>query len=447
MNLRIVTFAFVAWACAAASASAQVRPGRSLLVCDDMSFATQADRSFELRWRWQVSGITGAGLTALPFDVPGDVVALGADRVLVSGLTSADGLGWVATVRFSLSSGQVVGFLEGVVSSGQFDGYKTWSNGSDLMLLDYNAGVLVHADITSGLAGATFAIVADSTSIPLLGDQRAIYRLAISDAEGPLGGCQVGPDPDWLLPSSVIYRVTRVNGVWTVLNETTGMQVPTPVWVVDVLPSLASNGVDYLLNVGGGSGQFVLKDVDTSTVVFSGNLQTIGGAPAAFTIPGGALVYGHRYRIESAASQIHNPSAFFRMFMHWQVGVSVPGYATDRVYVRWDYPSVGNATISWRLNCPSGNHDPILVGCYVGPWDYGAVPHAPSGLGFNVLQAQYGMLGPMVASCDTTRVGVASFSLDVNNPAFTGTRIAFHFVGLLTSFEFITSDVDGVVLH
>jgi hypothetical protein len=422
---------------------AQVRDGAS-----SFDNGAQADGESFIRWQWAIGAAYGSGTVALPFDVPGDIVAHGANRLLVSGISAASGAGYVSQIDFTASAGGVTATLASSVTTGTRDPYWLWTSGDTLLAIDYNALTLECGDLSSGLGSMSLATIATQATLPLLSHQGVVFMLSLESELAIPENCVVAYHPDFSVIGSPRYRVKKQGGVWTIsLIDDTSVALP-PVWGVEVLPFVAANQSDYLLRVATGTGAFLIRDIDTNAIVYTDtHTASPAGAEQQFIVPGNALVYGHRYRVESNAAQVYGPSTFFRMFQQWGRSVAPIDVEVDRVFVRWDYPSVGLDTIGWNTKTTSNAQPLMLVGCYVGSWDYGVNPTAPSGIGFDVLAQQYGMLGPITVAADFTGFSTVGFSLNVNNPIFTGSRIAFHFVGLRSTSEFVTSDVEGVVLH
>lgn len=121
----------------------------------------------------------------------------------------------------------------------------------------------------------------------------------------------------------------------------------------------------------------------------------------------------------------------------------------ERLGFRWDFPAVGTDFLSWQLHWDGVDEPPQetwLLTMAIGAWDYGSSPTVPLGA-VEVLAINYGDLGTQFATWDTNHRLIFSWSMDINDPAFAGFKVAAQGIGLTPAGDFFVSDVTGVVLQ
>lgn len=419
------------------------------LLFDGIGRVSQGDRVGDMLWKWSVAGVSGRGRLMVPFDVPSDATLIHPSRILASGLQSSDGAGWLIDVHFGVDVSHAVPLLQAQIADAVLlngvDPFRIWSNGSLLLLHDLVGNRILGGGIETGLGTLALVTVADASIMPVLGrpaEARSFRFFARDEGDGAI----FGPDPDSGHPGAKSFHLRHDGQAWHIDDSLPRfLTVPGPAWWVGVMPQVEPSLQTVRIDVGGGVGPFHLVDSDDGSVHFVGIVNDSNGQ--AFSVPISSLVYGRRYHVISASLPGVSRSAPFCMYPQWPAASMPPGFADGSVYVRWDYPAVGNDAIAWDFRNPAAAGMSWMSVLVVGPWDFQGWPTVDSGLGFDVLGTQYGMLGPELGVVDPKGRGSAAFSLDVGSPVLQGVQIAFQFVGLVDFSGYVASDVVGVVLQ
>ncbi|MFN7586927.1 MAG: hypothetical protein ACK501_14630 [Planctomycetota bacterium] len=436
----------------AAILPAQVREGNRVVFRDGLGDVAHGDRSFEMLWRWQIAGQRGSGRLLLPFDVPGDICPINPARILVSGLSSSDGAGWIVDVSFHLQPGPLGSTVEASVADvvwlGPVDPYRVWSNGDKVLAFDLSGNAVLAGSLAGGLANMVLVPVLDATLMPSIAEDLLALDYEFFGLSQAVGA-DFGPSADAFLAGPARRRITWDGSQWTSSAETPRVlpSLAPSQWWVSLNPVVDPGGAGYVVVVGGGDGSFLIRDSDDGSVRFSGTIAAGGQQAQAFIVPSTALLYGHRYHVEGAASPSSARSISLRLYPTWSASSMPSGGRGGEVYVRWDYPSIGNDTVAWNFRYPAAAGRSSITALVVGPWDLQQWPLVDSGLGFDVLYPQFGTLGPELGFLDERGGGVGAFSLDVGSPVFQGVRVAFQVVALVDLSTYLASDAVGVVLH
>jgi len=366
--------------------------------------------------------------------------------VLVSGSDSA-GVGYIVEIGFSVAGGVVVSAINDLSVLGVVVPDLVWGEGNSIVVADFSTLSILAGDVSLGLSSLSLQWVGGPSVLPILDGSTTPLLDLYSDSGYP-GKCVAAYGDDFAVFSAPRYLIHDPGGLWQV-SPIVDVVTSSDVWAMDMVPVLSTHETAYEIHVVGGTGAFVVKDTDTGATVFVGNHSVSpAGSEETFSVPGVSLAYGHRYHIESAGSQSTVASVPIRMFQRWgrESGpTSITAY--EPIYAIWNYPSAGFETIACAAWTAPHSSLSAFVWCAVAPWDYGVSPTVATPLGVSLLVNQFGTLGPVQFYAeDSGRLG-AAFSFDANSPMLAGLRVAFQFVGLLSTSEFYVSDVQGVILQ